>query len=75
VHVTAPAGRLVGAAARLLPAPYRARYGEEYRSELWELAAAGGGRSQQIRYALHQVSRVVSLRFELRTPRRRKASS
>ncbi len=44
VHVTVPAGRLVAAATRLLPAADQARFGEEYRSELWELAAAGAAR-------------------------------
>ncbi len=41
------AGRLLAAAARLLPAADRARYGEEYRSELWEIAHARQSRRRQ----------------------------
>jgi hypothetical protein len=41
----------VAAAAGLLSAWYRARYSEEYRSELHDLAAARSGRRQQLGYA------------------------
>ena len=49
------AGRLVTAAARLLPAREQARYAEEFRSELWEIAHAGGTRRAQLAYAARQV--------------------
>ena len=49
------AWRLAGAATRLLPARERARYAEEFRSELWELAAAGTSRRTQQAYAARQV--------------------
>jgi hypothetical protein len=39
------ARRVVAAAVRLLPPADRARYDEEYRAELWDLAHAGAGRS------------------------------
>jgi hypothetical protein len=73
-RVTPSARRLVAVAARLLPAADRARYGEEYRSELWDLAAAGVGRCQQIGYAARQLYWAVPVHFALLGPRRRKAS-
>jgi hypothetical protein len=74
VRLAAPAVRLAAAAVRLLPATDRARYGEEFRNELRELAAAGAGRRQQIGYALRQFRCAVPLRLAVRVPRRRKAS-
>jgi hypothetical protein len=73
-RVTASASRLLTAAARLLPAADRARYAEEFRSELWELARAGEPRRRQIGYAARQAASSLRLRAELRAPRRRKAS-
>lgn len=73
-RITPSAGRLVVAAARLLPAMERARYSEEYLCELWDIASAGAGRRQQLRYAIHQLLRIASLRATSLTPRRRKAS-
>jgi hypothetical protein len=65
--------RVAGTAARLLPARDRARYAEEYRSELFELAAAGEPRRRQALYALRLLRTAPALRLELRAPRRRKA--
>ncbi len=68
------AGRLTAVAARLLPSAERARYGEEFRSELAEIALAGGGRRPQLAYAYRTVlSAAWQLRAALRTPRRRGA--
>lgn len=67
------AGRLVGVAARLLPAADRARYGEEYRSELWDLASADAGRRAQLGYAFRQLLAAVPLRAAVLTPRRKNA--
>ena len=69
--VTPSASRLVGAAARLLPAPDRARYAEEYRSELWETAQAGAGRWRQLQYAVRQLTHALLLHSALRVPRRK----
>jgi hypothetical protein len=71
-RVTASAVRLAGAAARLLPAGERARFGEEYRSELWDLAQAGAGRRQQLGYATRQLGRTAPLRLAVLAPRSRK---
>jgi hypothetical protein len=65
---------LLAAAAYLLPATDRARYAQEYRSELWDLAQSGAGRPRQLRYALSQLRRVVPMGFALRSPRRRGAA-
>ena len=73
-RVTPSAARLLAAAARLLPAADRARYAEEYQSELWEIAHAGQPRRRQLHYASRQVVSSLHLRVELLAPRRRKAS-
>lgn len=67
------ARRLVAAAARMLPAGDRARYAEEFRSELAEIALAGGGRAAQLGYAARQLMSSVRLRADLKAPRRRSA--
>jgi hypothetical protein len=72
--IASSAGRLLAAAARLLPAADRGRYAEEYRSELWEIASTGTGRLQQVRYAVSQLARAAHLRAAVMTPRRRNAS-
>lgn len=72
--ITRPAGRLVAIATRLLPAANRARYFEEYQSELWEIANSGGSRRKQFWYASRQFLRVVPLRGAVLAPRKRKAS-
>jgi hypothetical protein len=65
---------LVGAAAFLLPVTDRARYAEEYRSELWDLAQSGAGRLRQLLYALRQLRRAIPMGLALRSPRRRSAA-
>jgi hypothetical protein len=47
---------------------------EECRAELWEIASAGAGRRQQIRYAVHVLIRVAPLRAAVLAPRRRNAT-
>ena len=66
--------RLSAVAAWLLPAGERARYGEEYRSELHDLAAAGAGRRQQLGYAIRLLVRAMPLRLAMLAPRHGKAS-
>lgn len=68
------AGQLLAAAARLLPAGDRARYAEEFRSELAEIARAGAGRRRQLAYAARVVLSVRRLRADLQAPRRRRAA-
>jgi hypothetical protein len=72
-RVVPTAGRLVLAATRLLPVQERSRYTEEFESELWEIAQAGGGRRAQLAYAARQVMAARRLRAGLRVMRRRGA--
>src|SRR5258708_4888130 len=58
-RVAPSAERLLDAAARLLPAADRARYAEEYRSELREIAHSGRSRRRQLRYASRQLASSV----------------
>jgi hypothetical protein len=67
------ARRLLAAAARLLPASDRARYAEEFRSELTEIARSGAGRGPQLAYAARVVMSARRLHADLRAPRRRGA--
>jgi hypothetical protein len=69
VGVAPSAAGLLAAAAWLLPAADRARYGEEYRSELWDLAQSGAGRLRQLGYALRQLRRALPACLALRSPR------
>lgn len=64
------AGRLVSAAAKILPENDRTRYEEEFRSELADLVQAGVGRRAQLSYAIRQVAFAWPLRRELRLPQR-----
>jgi hypothetical protein len=73
-QVMPSAKRLLDAAARVLPAADRARYADEYRSELWGLAHAGAACLRQLRYALRQLYRAPSMGFTLRSPHRRSAT-
>lgn len=59
------AERLVSAAVRVLPAEHRSRYRDEYRSELYDIAAAGASRWSLLAYALRLVDRAWVLRAEL----------
>jgi hypothetical protein len=62
---------LAATAARLLPVAHRARYAEEWASELWGLAQSGAGGFRQLQYALRQLLRVLLTGFALRSRRRR----
>ena len=65
------ARRLTAVAAGLLPGAERARYREEFGSEI---ARAGGGRRAQLAYAARTVlCSAWQLRAALRSPRRRGA--
>jgi hypothetical protein len=73
-QVVSSARRLVTVAAWLLPARERARYGKEDRSELHDLAHAGAGRHQQLRYAARLLVQAVPLCVAVLAPRRETAS-
>lgn len=73
-RIVPSAARLLSYAACFLPAADRARYAQEYRSELWELAQSGVGRRGQLMYALRQLLRVLPMGFALRSPQRRSAA-
>ena len=57
---TRTAGRLIGLAVALLPAPQRARYGRELYAELF-----GMSRLQQLRHALQVLTHAWALRSAL----------
>lgn len=67
------ARRLLAAAVWLLPAGDQARYRYEFRSELEEIALAGGGRFTQLVYMARVLRSSVRLRAELKSPRRQSA--
>jgi hypothetical protein len=69
-----PANGLAGVASLLLPIADRARYSEEYRSELWDLAQAGAGRIRQLLYALRQIRNARPTSSALRSPRRKSSA-
>ncbi|MEO6091013.1 MAG: hypothetical protein ABIQ18_48710 [Umezawaea sp.] len=64
---------LLGRAAGLLPGADRERYLDEYRSELYELAAAGVPGRTRIACAVRILLRAPLLRWELRKPQRESA--
>jgi hypothetical protein len=70
-RIAPTAARLTVLAARLLPIPDRARYGAEYRSELYELVRAGKGRRPQLAYAARQLGLAWRLRAAVGASRRR----
>lgn len=74
IRVAPSADRLLEGVALLLPPADRARYSEEYHSELWEIARTRAGRRQQLQYAARQLSRAGHLRIAVRAPRRRKVT-
>jgi hypothetical protein len=74
VEPSASAGRLLAAATRVLPAADQDRYSREFESELWDLAAQGASRSEQLRYGLRQAAHVAQLRDSALSPRRRSAA-
>lgn len=63
------ADHLLSAASRLLPVGDRARYAEEFWSELSEIACAGTRHRAQLAYASHAVISAWRLRAELRASR------
>jgi hypothetical protein len=67
-----PAARLTAIAAWLLPSGDRARYGEEWAAELWDLAAAGWW--TQVRYAARLLASAPPLRLAVLAPRRKGAA-
>lgn len=67
------APRLLGMAARLLPEADRARYAEEFRCEVWELAAAGAARWGQRACAARVLTRAWETWAALRATARRQA--
>lgn len=69
------ADRLLASAAHMLPASDHARYLEEFRSELAEVAAQSGSRRHQLVYAMRQTWSIWKLRTELRAPHRRGVTS
>jgi hypothetical protein len=71
-HVAPVAAGLIGFVARVTGDP--ARYGDEFRSELWELADGGKGRWGQLAYALRQLVAAGALRIEANSPRGRETS-
>jgi hypothetical protein len=66
-------GRLINTVALILPGRYRARYVEEFHSELYELALNGASRRQQLWYALRLFDRAWVLSAELREAALRRA--
>jgi hypothetical protein len=68
------AAKMLAVAALMLPAEYRAQYGEEYLSELWDLAQSGDGRLRQLRYALRQLLCAIPMSRALRPPSYRRTS-
>jgi hypothetical protein len=72
-HRARSAGRLAAVAARFLSLSYRARYSEEFESELWTLAESGASRWQQIGHAWRLLFRAWHLRLELKKSQAKKA--
>ena len=64
----AAAAKLVELAVLLLPAADRARYCEEFRSELGELAETGATPEEQLIYGVRLLGQIWALRRELRSP-------
>lgn len=71
-RVSPSAGRLVMAAAAMLPEADRNCYAEEFRGELRDLAEAGAGRAGQLAYAARQLRSAWGLRAALDAPVRRR---
>ena len=70
---SATAQRLLAAGAWVLPVDARSRYGEEFGSELAEIALAGGGRFTQLAYAARVIVSSARLRTALVSPQRQGA--
>jgi hypothetical protein len=72
--VTPMAALVLTTAARMLPAREQTRYTEEFLSELWEIAHAGGTRRSQLAYAARQVTAAGWLHAALWVPQRHSTS-
>ncbi len=72
---SASARRLISAAVCVLPASQRARYSEEFSSELHELVEIGANRQLQLGYSLRLLIRAWALRTEIRSMRRKMAAN
>lgn len=73
---TAPAAiRVVAWAVRILPPEDQARYDEEFRSELRDLAATGAARRTQFGHAVRLLTRAVQLRGEVKKARSQRVVS
>ncbi|GIH07141.1 hypothetical protein Rhe02_52080 [Rhizocola hellebori] len=57
--------KLAGLAVYVLPDAFRARYDEEFRSELWDLGLRGTSRFGQLLHSLSLLNRSFDLRAEL----------
>lgn len=73
VQIAMCAGWLVRVALRVVPEGERVRYGEEWRGELWDLAAGSGRRVRQTVHAVRLVVRAWPVRAGIREGRRRAA--
>lgn len=71
VRVSETAMKLTGWASRLLPATARTRYMDEFRSDLYEMAAAGLPRRKLVMYAVRLLPRMFALRRAVSTRRER----
>jgi len=65
----------LGVLTLALPSGHRARYHEEFQSELYELAASGASRWRQLGYAFRQLTRVFILREQLQRSAMRRLPS
>lgn len=68
VVVARASSRLTVWAVRLVPPAHRAEYEEDFRAEVYEVAAAGAGWWGQVRHCLRVLVRVPLLRQELLAP-------
>lgn len=75
ITVFRPSVCLAAWSARLLPPADRPRYDEEFRNELYDLAAAGAARRAQVGHAVLLLACAWRLRGELRRPRTNRAVS
>lgn len=75
VAVSWTATRMAAWSVRMLPLADRARYDEEFRGELCDLAAAGTARRDQFWHAVRLLTHAVQLRVEVEKARSRRAVS
>lgn len=70
---TRTVARLLMISVSALPRSHRARYLEEFLSELFEIRTFNGSTLTQLMYCLYVLNRALELRAEINTPIRRKA--